>query len=498
MESKSRIIGFLIGLVLIGTACSPDVEPLRQGRGENPQETTVQEPSQAPSDSSSINWSAYLFGPTHSSRNSNTKAITATNASDLTEEWQWAPEPPSQEGQPPSQLFASPTVFDGTVYIGVNSGDFYALDEATGTVRWKRFLGFLEQNESCGRRGTTSTATVAEDPKTGEPTVYVGAADGNLYALNAASGDTRWKSFVVSPQEDGHNWSSPTVMDGRVYVGVASHCKSTVRGGVKEYDQATGRLLETYWTVPKGVIGGSVWSSVAAASNGKSIFVSTGNGDLNGGDPGDSFSVVRLKARTLTKEDIWTAPLEGTDLDFGASPTLFSARINDETTPMVGACNKNGRFYAFRQKNLSAGPAWEVEVSGKWPNDGNCLGAAIWDSDRERLFVSGAQTTVDGKSHRGSIREVNPATGAFLWELGLPGVVWGSPSMNGNNIIAVPSFDTDPSAERAVWLIDANDGSMVETLDTADNPVFSQPVFADNYLFVATVGGGLIAYKLEF
>ena len=47
------------------------------------------------------------------------------------------------------------------------------------------------------------------------------------------------------------------------------------------------------------------------------------------------------------------------------SPTIFNATINGVSTPMVGACNKNGFYYALRQSSLSAGPVWSAKISGK-------------------------------------------------------------------------------------------------------------------------------------
>ncbi|RZB13734.1 hypothetical protein StrepF001_42475 [Streptomyces sp. F001] len=48
--------------------------------------------------------------------------------------------------------------------------------------------------------------------------VYIGSGDGRIYALNAASGNVRWT------YETGDVvWSSPTVADGIVYIGSIDH-----------------------------------------------------------------------------------------------------------------------------------------------------------------------------------------------------------------------------------------------------------------------------------
>lgn len=484
--AATRLLLAVQMVVLLLTACTNDPPHLRRRAASNfPDDDLTREETKAPRS----DWPSFLLSPRHSSFNRKATAITRENVTDLSEVWTWNPDPPTQDGQPPAQLYSSPTVVDGRIYIGVNTGDFYALEEDSGSVIWKQSFGYLEQTETCGARGLTSTATVAKDPESRRPTVYVSAADGYLYALDTEDGSVVWKSFVVETPNMGHNWASPTVVDGRIYMGVASHCKSVLRGGLKEFDQSSGELLNTYYTVPKGVVGGSVWSSAAVNAVGD-VFISTGNADPKTTNIGDSYSIVRLDGKTLTKEDVWTAPLAGTDLDMGGSPTLFSAGGG---TKMVGACNKNGNYYALEQATLSAGPVWIARISGKWPDEGNCLAAAVWDLDRHRLFVAGAQTTIDGTDYRGSIRRVDPGTGEFLWETGLPGVAWGSPTMNGKGIIAVGGFDLDPEAENAAFLIDSNTGEVLATVADGSR-IFAQPVFADPYLFVATQGEGLIAY----
>jgi hypothetical protein len=46
-----------------------------------------------------------------------------------------------------------------------------------------------------------------------------------------------------------------------------------------------------------------------------------------------------------------------------------------------------------------------------------------------------------------------------------------------------------------VYLIDAADGSIVHAIRT-QSAVFSQPIFADTHLFVATSAGTLTAYGI--
>jgi len=434
-----------------------------------------------------VNWPAYLLGPRHSSDNAAATAITPATAPTLTRVWRWTPDKPTMTGQPGPGLYASPTVYGGTVYIGADTGVFYALDEATGHVLWKQFLGFVPKL-TCHARGITSTATVAPDPRTGALTVYVAGGDGYLYALDAATGAIVWRSVIALPSttvNDYYDWSSPTVVGGHIYIGVSSQCdRPLVAGGLKEYDQATGARLAFYQTNPGGKTGPSIWSSAAAGPSGNLVYVSTGNGKGT-----DSASIVELDGGTLAKLGSWQVPLSQqiSDSDFGGSPTLFKATLGGTVTHMVGACNKNGVYYALRRNDLAAGPVWQLQVGAGASGGPQCDAAAIWDGTH--LFIGGNQTTIGGVSYNGSISMVDPATGTPIWQDGLAGPVIGSPSLDGRGVLAVQTY----SSTAPLSLIDAATGAVLATIATGTE--FGQPVFADDMLLIPTQGKGLWAYK---
>jgi len=130
------------------------------------------------------------------------------------------------------------------ISIGSKGGYFYALNETTGAVIWKRFIGIVP-SLTCGRQGFTATATVAPDPATGKPTIYVYGATGYLYAMNAADGTDVWPPAAVAipstTVNDYYAWSSPLVTGGNIYVGISSQCDvPLVRGGLSEFSQASG------------------------------------------------------------------------------------------------------------------------------------------------------------------------------------------------------------------------------------------------------------------
>jgi outer membrane protein assembly factor BamB len=90
-----------------------------------------------------------------------------------------------------ARFWSSPTVYNGVIYIGARNGRFYAIREKTGNVAWSRDVGHVTA-KTCSAAGFISTATIAPDPTTGKPTVYVYGASSYLYAMNAATGLDVW------------------------------------------------------------------------------------------------------------------------------------------------------------------------------------------------------------------------------------------------------------------------------------------------------------------
>ncbi len=445
-------------------------------------------------------WPQYLHGPQHSSRSLAT-AFTPSNAAAASQVWHW--QPPAVTGKPAPRLDASPTVVAGRVYIGAQSGGFFALNEATGAKAWSRQLD-TEPHVTCPARGITSTAAVLPDPVTGTSTVYVSGAR-FLYALKAATGALVWKTEIgpaSAPANAYYNWSSPTVAGGHIYVGLSSSCdKPLIRGGVVELSQHTGQVLHTWRTVPAGSIGGSVWTSVAASSSGSDLWVSTGNEcdpTINtcpaGNQIGHSLSIVHLSS-SLGLLQAWRpqgVAGGGHDFDFGASPTLFGA--GGTPPPDVGACNKNGKFYALAANPLGSSPLWTDTIGAPAGELSACLASAVWDGPAGALYLGGDGTTIGGTGFGGSIRRVDPVTGGFIWQTGLPCAVMGTPTVDGAGVLAVGTYSCVSPATPGAYLISASTGAILKTLPVASGRVFGQPVFAQGALFVATETHGLYSF----
>jgi len=422
------------------------------------------------------NWPAYLHGPRHSSFQPGPAAITPANAAGLTARWTWRPQPKAGTS---AYLNASPTTYNGVIYIGAFTGDFYALNESTGAVIWKKTLPALAS--PCGSKGIDSTAAVAADPVGGALTVYVAGADHYLYALDPATGATRWRALVGATTSNYYNWSSPTVSAGRIFLGLGASCDAGNVGGVVGYDQHTGALLGTYQTAPGATAGvPTVYTSVLADGAG-SVYATTGDGTV-----GDAYSIVRLRDTDLARQDGWKIPNPSTDGDFNASPAFFDATVGGVATSMVGACAKNGVYYAWRAGNLAAGPVWSRRVGISNALNLNklrfCGGSSAWDATTKRLLLGANQTTATA-TKLGSAYSLDPATGAVRWYRALAaGPVIGSVAVNGAGILAVPTYNAS-SNTNAVYLLNEATGALLRTISTA-SPDFAQPVFTDNYLLI--------------
>jgi outer membrane protein assembly factor BamB len=115
---------------------------------------------------------------------------------------------PTGETMPdPFDVFlSSPEVLAGTVYFGSGDGNVYALDAASGTLKWKFQTGDV----------------VHASPAIADGTVFIGSWDSYFYALDAATGKEKWR-FKTGDDPDTHNQvgiqSSAAVMDGVVYFG---------------------------------------------------------------------------------------------------------------------------------------------------------------------------------------------------------------------------------------------------------------------------------------
>lgn len=164
---------------------------------------------------------------------------------------------------PALSSYSMPVVSDGTVFVGGDDGAVYALDAATGAVRWSSAT-FAVGGSAGGASlvpglGPTSSVTVAGG------VVYAAGRDGVLHALDVATGAVRWTAPIGAVNAFG---SAPLVVDGTVYV--------QSDDALHAFDAVTGARR---WT--GDLVGGGLFSFVPPVPNGGSLFVVGGDALLH-------------------------------------------------------------------------------------------------------------------------------------------------------------------------------------------------------------------------
>ncbi len=99
------------------------------------------------------------------------------------------------------RITSSPAVAGSLVYFGAYDGNFYAIDAATGQLKWKFQTGGERRFAAKHIHGLQPAAETMPDPfdfylsspVVWNGAVFFGSGDGNIYALNAASGALNWK-----------------------------------------------------------------------------------------------------------------------------------------------------------------------------------------------------------------------------------------------------------------------------------------------------------------
>ena len=318
---------------------------------------------------------------------------------------------PSTVGDPETDGFvASPTVYDGRVFVGHRNGRFYALNATTGAMLWRYppasqpalLQNFIGNQSSPGiassaaiakitvrrflffRRRVTVAIFGAPDPSV---CVSGACGGGRLWAVNVQTGGLVWKSDVIanltglthtltpppgfSELHERIGYSSPVVANGRVYVGIADNGDSPIqRGRLVAVNVRTGALVGAFSFTGSGAPrGGGIWSSPAAHDG--NVFVTTGNGcrPINGGcasEPPDNHALSMLKLNGSTGAILWKLqPVPWSlddDPDWAGTPAVAPTRCGRLTT----ATMKDGYTHAVNTATGSV--AWSFpSVTGGLP-----------------------------------------------------------------------------------------------------------------------------------
>ncbi|MBV9920497.1 MAG: PQQ-binding-like beta-propeller repeat protein [Pseudonocardia sp.] len=463
-------------------------------------------------DGGGSDWTSRLGDVAHTSRSSDA-TITRANVASLKQRWRkQAPACPGG-GKSGGGWLATPVTLHGVIYVGSNFGCLFALNESNGSIRWSKFTAFQPRKTCDQRLGIVSSVVVRDEG--GKTVLYFHNPDGYLYKLDASDGSTIWRSLVKVPRTDVNDvyaWSSPTVANGQVVIGVSSNCDTPfVQGQVRSYDLKTGAVKWVHKMVPDGFVGAGDWYDVAVDGNGD-LYVSTASTTDKQAvahpntEPGfEQYCILKLDGRD--GHLIWKAPAptHTGDPDYASSPILFTGG----GVPLVGAGNKDGWFRAYRRDDGAL--VWQAQIGT--PNaDGlrSILSGGVWDGTH--LFLasnithtggtwtqSPARTwkPVGGVESPGSVRALDPATGALAtiggapFELPMPANILGPCTINPNHLLVCTGgkfVGTDYSAHyNGIYFIDTTKRAAIlhHLEDTRNFPTFAQPVLEHGALLTA-------------
>jgi outer membrane protein assembly factor BamB len=112
-----------------------------------------------------------------------------------------------------SVIYSTTYVANGTVYFADYAGTVYALNSSS------RIAGHSFPQQLAGEweyPDEGDIGNIVGSPVVADGILYIGSSDGNLYALDTATGKPAWDSPYVTGDQI---WSTPVVHEGVVYVG---------------------------------------------------------------------------------------------------------------------------------------------------------------------------------------------------------------------------------------------------------------------------------------
>ncbi|WP_175480119.1 outer membrane protein assembly factor BamB family protein [Natrinema salaciae] len=374
------------------------------------------------------------------------------------------------EGDPddlPSSWIPPGDERDGTVYVGINTS-LHAIDAATGATEWE-----FETPRPIG-----SSPTVVDG------TVYVGSSDGSMYAVNARTGEQEWRFDSRGPIS-----ASPTVVDGSVFFGNRDHSLYAIDSetGEEEWEYKTSSNVTTASTVVDGTVYTSIGSAVVAvdATTGDEVWEydtdsyeipaspTVWNDTVYAGESArhnDSIYAIDSK----TGETRWRSEI---DLSVGerSSPTVANGIV------FIGG--SSGRLHAFDAATGDSAGDFQT-------GDGNPMPTGTDEGEISRpVGIKSSPTVADGTVYvgggrhekSGSLYAIDAVTMEQEWEYRLPDgkdIGYSSPTV-ANGVVYFGSEEHFyengyPNSTGSVLAVDAESGERLWERDS-DRAVFSSP-----------------------
>ena len=334
---------------------------------------------------------------------------------------------------------SSPVVVGGTVYVGSFDGNVYAIDAASGIEKWK-----VQTN---GR--VNGSAAIVDG------TVFIATEKGFLLALDAVNGNEKWRLDTGNETA-----GSAAVMYGAVIIG------SGAKGGVEELNMTTGPMLaansrtgELIWQGSSGPQG-----YAAITTDGKMLYAGANGSSFYSFEASSGKSAQKLRSDHQGRQ--WSS---------------LSIRDSMLYVPV----NMRGGVAAFEIKGEKAVLKWfnttlprnkEMEM-----NSGGVFGYEILSD------LAVADKVVLAGCNDNKLYAFDRATGNVVWTFPTAGKIQSSPSLAGQ-IAYFGSWDGN------LYAVDVTTGQQVWKQQLGGR-IFSSPWPGDGVIYVGCDDGFVYALR---
>jgi polyvinyl alcohol dehydrogenase (cytochrome) len=438
---------------------------------------------------------------------------------------------------------SQPTAAFGAIYVGSHDGTVYALDAKSGCVRWRQ-------------RVSAEVRTPVVIAGGAQPLAYFGDILGRVHAVDAFTGAPRW-TVRADDHPNTTITGAPVLYAGRLYVPVSSlevtsaadpkyECCS-FRGAVLALDAASGATIWKRYVIDEepretgrsrlgtrqlAPSGAPVWNAPSIDPERGVLYVGTGE---NYSSPANERSDAVIALELATGKLLWTwqaqpgdawnvgcmipndsCPKEkGPDFDLAAGTTLYRDRI------LLGL--KTGEALSLSADGKGE-VAWRTRVGR-----GGIQGGVHWGTAREGdvLFVpiNDQADARDGKVYgdvpRPGLYALDARTGKLLWASPAPEACGGrefcDPGISAA-ITAIPGVVFAGHLDGTLRAYDAKTGAVLWEYDTTQQvatvsgePSFggsiggAGPIVSDGMVYVNSgyglyyhlPGGTLFAFRVH-
>jgi len=341
------------------------------------------------------------------------------------------------------RVISSPAVVGGVAYFGSTDGNLYAVNIASGKLTWKFATG----------------SWVVSSPAVASGIVYFGSYDSNFYAVDATTGQLKWKfqtggerryagkhlhHLEPAAERMPDPWdfflSSPSVWNGVVYFGSGD-------GNVYALDANSGALKWKFQT------GDVVHSSPAIADG--TLYIGSWDTYLYALDAGNG----KEKWRFKTGDD----PEFHNHVGIQASPAVVDGVV----------------YFGCRDANVYAVDAttgkqkWSFSVGGSWVNNS----AAVHEG---KVYVA---TSIPG-----NLGALDAKTGSLLFKLPTGTPVFSSMAL-ASGVLYVGNFGgkltaIDVKAQKPSWEFETDGAKQnAGAYTNADGTFKFEALFPSEHLF---------------